>query len=226
MKQELYNYLSSFITERRKELIETKVEERTKYITVALEDIFQSHNASAVIRTCDCFGIQDFHFIENENEYLVNADIALGASSWVNLIQHNQKGNNTLETINKLKTDGYRIVATVPTKDAVNLDDFDLNRGKIALFFGTELKGLSDLMIENADEFLKIPMVGFTESLNISVSAGVILHHLTYKLRKSTINWRLSDDEKLEIKTNWVRNTLKTPDMIEQEFLKIYNNTK
>lgn len=223
MKQELYNYLSSYITERRKALIETKVEDRTKYITVALEDIYQSHNASAVMRTCDCFGIQEFHFIENEHEYLVNADIALGASSWVNLINHNEKENNTIETIKKLKADGYRIVATVPTKDAVNLEDFDLQKGKIALFFGTELKGLSDLMIENADEFLKIPMVGFTESLNISVSAGVILHHLTYKLRNSQINWRLSEEEKLEIKTNWVRNTLKTPDMIEKEFLKKYN---
>ena len=164
-------FLQEFITENRLATFEKVLDNRTRYITVSLEDIYQSQNASAVLRTSDCFGIQDIHVIENKNKYNINPDVALGSSQWLNITKYNQEENNTLQAIQKLKEKGYRIVATTPHTDDVDLDSFDLTKGKIALFFGTELKGLSDLMIENADEYLKIPMYGFTESYNISVSA-------------------------------------------------------
>lgn len=193
---ELISFLQQFVTEKRANLFDRVIQNRTRYITLALEDIYQSQNASAVLRTADCFGIQDIHIIENKNEYQINPDVALGASQWLNLHKYNQAENNTLQAIQKLKQNGYRIVATTPHKNDVDLPDFDLTKGKMALFFGTELHGLSDLMIENADEYLKIPMYGFTESFNISVSAAIILHQLKEKLMLSNIDWQLSIKEK------------------------------
>jgi len=219
MDSELIDFLKQFVTDNRHELFDQVLENRTKYITIALEDIYQSQNASAVLRTSDCFGLQDIHIIENRNMYDVNPDVALGSSKWLNLIKYNHTENNTLEAINSLREKGYRIVATTPHNDDVNLEDFDLNKGKVALFFGTELNGLSDLMIENADEYLKIPMVGFTESFNISVSAAIILHHLTSKLRRSDINWQLPSAEKEELMIDWLKKTIKMSSMLVEEFL-------
>jgi tRNA (guanosine-2'-O-)-methyltransferase len=183
-----------------------------------LEDIYQSQNASAVLRTCDCFGIQDVHIIENKNEYKINPDVALGASKWLSMNYYNKTENNTLDAINKLKADGYRIVATTPHTNDVNLEDFSLSDGKTALVFGTELTGISDIVYENADEFMKIPMYGFTESFNISVSAAVILHHLTYKLRNSDIDWQLEEDESDELLLNWIRSSIKKSKLLEKRF--------
>ena len=216
---ELISFLQQFVTEKRANLFDQVIKNRTRYITVALEDIYQSQNASAVLRTADCFGIQDIHIIENKNEYQINPDVALGASQWLNLHKYNQAENNTLQAIQKLKQNGYRIVATTPHKNDVDLPDFDLTKGKLALFFGTELHGLSDLMIENADEYLKIPMYGFTESFNISVSAAIILHQLKEKLIHSNIDWQLSIKEKETIKLEWLKQTIKSSEMLIQEFL-------
>lgn len=216
---DLIQYLQEFVTEKRANLFDKVLLERTRYITVALEDIYQSQNASAVLRTSDCLGIQNVHIIENKNEYKINPDVVLGASQWLTLNKYNSKENNTIEAIKSLKEQGYRIVATTPHTDDVDLQDFDLSKGKVALFFGTELNGLSDLMIENADEYLRIPMYGFTESFNISVSAAIILHSLTEKLRNSDIDWQLSTKEKEELKLEWLKQTIKSSEMLIKEFL-------
>ncbi len=224
MKSELINFLQQFTSDNRLEVFNKVIANRTRYITIVLEDIYQSQNASAVLRTSDCFGIQDIHVIENKNKYDINPDVALGSSKWLDLIRYNENENNTLEAIKKIRKNGYRIVATTPHKDDVNLEDFDFERGKVALFFGTEVTGLSDLVIENADEYLKIPMYGFTESFNISVSAAIILHHLTSKLRTSDVNWQLSDKEKENLKLDWLKKTVKSSSMLIEEFLSKKNN--
>ncbi len=224
MNAELINFLKQFVTDNRLEVFDKVLENRTRYITVAVEDIYQSQNASAVLRTSDCFGLQDIHIIENINKYEVNPDVALGSSKWLNLIKYNKTENNTLQSIKELKENGYRIVATSPHKEDVDLENFDLGKGKVALFFGNEVMGLSELMIENADEYLKIPMYGFTESFNISVSVAIILHHLTSKLRNSDINWQLTDFEKEELKLNWLKKTIKSPSLLVDEFLSKKNN--
>jgi tRNA (guanosine-2'-O-)-methyltransferase len=123
-----------------------------------------------------------------------------------------------LAAIKRLKKDGYRIVATTPHLNDQELPDFDLSLGKTALVFGTELEGISEAVLKEADEFLKIPMFGFTESFNISVSAAVVMHHLTDKLRRSEINWKLTEEEKVEKKIEWIRSTLKKSELIEQRF--------
>ena len=220
MSKELINHLASFVTEERWQLMNKIIADRTRYLTVILEDIFQPHNASAVLRTCDCFGVQDVHIIENKNEYTVNPDVALGASKWLNLKKYNETEENTIACIKELKSQGYRIVATTPHTNDVDLEAFDLSKGKIALMFGSELPGLTETALEHADEFLKIPMYGFTESFNISVSAAIVLHHLRWKLNQSEIKWQLSDDEKDEILLNWLRQSIKRSEVVERDFYK------
>lgn len=218
-KAELLNHLSEFISENKNKLFNETIEKRTRHITVVLEDIFQPHNASAVLRSCDCFGIQDVHIIENNNSYEVNPDVALGSSKWLSLYKYNETDNNTLNTYDILRKKGYKIVATSPHKNDCLLEDLKIE-SKTALVFGTELRGLSETAINNADEYVKIPMYGFTESLNLSVSAAIILHHLTERLRGSNIPWQLSDIEKTEIKLSWTKSVIKRVELIEKEFLK------
>ncbi len=224
MKTQLIEYLSKLLTPNRLNLLNRIIEYRTSYITVLLEDIYQSQNASAVLRTCDCFGIQNVHIVENEHLYTINPDVALGSSKWLYLNRYNEKKNNTIDAINHLKNKGYRIVATSPHTNDVPLDDFDITKGKVALLFGSEKPGLSEIALDNADEFLNIPMFGFTESFNISVSASIILHHLTYKLRNSDIDYLLDDTQKKELMLSWLKATIKKSDIIIDEFYKRYTS--
>lgn len=219
-KKELIDYLAGFVTENRFKTFQKVIDYRTKFITVVLEDIYQSHNASAVVRSCDCFGIQDVHIIENKNKYTVNPDVALGATKWLNLIKYDQNENNTLDAINKLKKQNYRIVATNPDPKSVSLNNFNLEKGKVALVFGSEMPGVSETIMNNADEFLYIPMYGLTESFNISVSVAICLFDLSNRLRKSKIQWELNDAEKEELLLNWLKNSIKSSDKIIENFLK------
>jgi tRNA (guanosine-2'-O-)-methyltransferase len=224
MKEKLVDYLLRYITDHKKQLMDKVLDERTRHIAIVLEDIFQPQNASAVVRTCDCFGIQDIHVIENKNKYTINPDVTLGSSKWVDIIKYNNPDkNNTKDCFETLKRNGYKVIATSPHKNDVNLDQLPLGE-KIALVFGTEKDGLSEEALAYADGFVKIPMVGFTESLNISVCAAITIHHLTHKLKQSNVNWKLSDDEKDAIKIKWIRKIIKKSELIEQEYVKRYNN--
>ena len=167
------------------------------------------HNTSAVIRSCESFGIQQAHVIEGKYGKRLDEEIAMGAQKWVDI--HRYK--NSMETMAVLRDQGYEIVATSPHADSSLLQDFKLG-GKIALFFGTETKGLSNNVLENADSNLKIPMVGFTESLNISVSAAIVLQHLTTVLRNSDFDWRMTSDEILEKRLDWTKKSIKSIDDI------------
>jgi tRNA (guanosine-2'-O-)-methyltransferase len=218
LTKELIAYLRHFATEERFRKFRDAIHFRTRHFTIALEDIYQSHNASAVLRTCDCFGIQDVHIIENRNKYEVNPDVALGASKWLNLYRYNDTGDNTASCLANLKNQGYRVVATTPHKDGYTPDNLPLSQ-KIALIFGTEMEGLTQGVIEMADDFIKIPMVGFTESLNISVSAAIFIQTLANRLRSSEIQWQLTDAEKDQILLNWLRQSIKKSEMIIRDFL-------
>lgn len=214
----LVSYLSEFVNEDRLQLLKSVLEQRTRHITVVLEDIYQSQNASAVIRTCDCFGVQDIHIIENENEYRLNPDVVLGSSKWVSIYRHDKAQNNTLETLQKLKKSGYRIVATTPHSRQLSLQEYDICQQKTALVFGSELTGVSELVMQEADDFMTIPMYGFTESFNISVSVAIALYHFTTELRKSSVNWQLADSEKDEVMSEWLTRTLKYGEKIVRKF--------
>jgi tRNA (guanosine-2'-O-)-methyltransferase len=217
-RRKLLEFLETMITAERRKRFAEILAFRTRHITIVLEDIFQPHNASAVLRTCDCFGIQDVHIIENNNKYEINPDVALGSSKWLSLFKYNRMGNNTAECLKRMKEQGYRIIATTPHKDDYTPQTLPLDP-KFALVFGTELEGLTDTAISLADGFVKIPMVGFTESLNISVSAAIFLHSLTGRLRERDNYWHLSPEEEEDILLEWTLNTVRKPDAIVSGFL-------
>lgn len=219
---ELYDFIAQFITEERKIIFQEVLEMRTRHLTVVLEDIYQSQNASAVLRTCDCFGIQDVHIIENRNEFNVCKDVELGSSKWLTIKTYNKKAQNTLLAFDELRKNGYKIVATSPHKNGYELNELPVDE-KIALVFGTELNGLSKIALNNADEYVKIPMHGFTESFNISVSAGIFLSHLSMKIRNSNLSWQLSDEEKVVVMLNWAKSAVKNPEFLVKEFLRKKN---
>lgn len=214
---QLLRYLEEFITPERKARFQKILEQRTNYITVAVEDVYQMHNTSAVVRSCDVFGIQGVHLIESRYGKRLDSEIAMGAQKWVDIHRY----NNTKDCLMLLKNQGYRIIATTPHNDSCLLAEFKLT-GKIALFFGTERNGLSEEVMKNADGFLKIPMVGFTESLNISVSAAIILQQLTSTLRNGVLPWHLSKDEKEEKMLDWSKKSIKSI----EDILERYNNEK
>jgi len=216
-RRQIIEELSGCITQRRRELFDRVLDFRTRYITVVLEDIYQSHNTSAVLRTCECFGIQDVHIIENRNTYNINPDVVLGATKWLNLKKYNRLENNTTEAIKELRDQGYRVIATTLNEKAIPLHEFNLQTGKCALFFGTELTGLSYQVLDHADEFLKIPIYGFTESFNISVSAAIILNQLTMGLHQSDLSWRLSKAEREEQLVDWLKKSIRGGERLETD---------
>jgi tRNA (guanosine-2'-O-)-methyltransferase len=216
----LIEHLSACVTENRFSLFQQVLSERTRYITVILEDIYQSQNASAVLRTCDCTGIQDIHIVEQQNAYEINRDVALGANQWLSLHYYNTGEDNIYKGVEALRKQGYRIVATSPHAEGTSPETFDLNKGKAALMFGTELNGLTSRAMDLADEYIQIPMVGFTESFNISVSAALVLYGLRKRLENSDLDWRLQEEERAELLLNWLRTSVKMSEQIEKQYAK------
>lgn len=215
---ELNEYLEQFVTPNRLARIKSVLAQRTRHITLVLEDIYQPHNASAVLRSCECFGIQDVHIIENRYQYEVNPDIVLGASKWLDLRQYNKADENTVSCLQNLKKKGYLLVATSPHEEDFTPANLPLEK-PVALLFGTEQEGLSPQALEMADAFLSIPMAGFTESFNISVSAAICLYEISSRLRKSQFEWRLTESEKNELLHEWLKKSIKNPDLLIERFL-------
>jgi tRNA (guanosine-2'-O-)-methyltransferase len=218
--KKLIKHLSSCVTDERLELFNETLKSRTKYLTVVLENIYQPLNASAVLRSADCFGIQDVHVIENYNEFNPDREVAMGSSNWLNIQRYNDQENNTENCIRSLKNKGYRIVATSPHKNGCDLKDFDLSKGKTALLFGTEMDGLTENALEMADEYVHIPMYGFTESFNLSVSAAICMHQMRIKLEESGIEFGVTDQERDEILLNWLRYSIDRSEIVEEDFLR------
>jgi tRNA (guanosine-2'-O-)-methyltransferase len=217
MSMELLNYLQSFLTENRKTKFEEVLSYRTKHLTVVLENIIDNHNSSAVIRSAECFGIQDIHQIDFGSKLKPAKNISRGSYNWMDIHIHKASVNNSINCIQKLKSEGYRIIATTPHIKKQSVSELDLTQ-KVAIFFGQEHDGLSKQVIDSADEFLIIPMYGFTESLNISVAAAIMLYDLTLRLRKSNVKWQLLEEEKLALIKRWTYNSINKPDLIIERF--------
>lgn len=206
-------YLEGFLTESRKAKFLKVLATRTNHFTVAIEDVYQLHNTSAVMRSCEVFGIQQLNVIEEKFGKRIDKEIAMGAQKWVDV----NRFESISDCVTQLKEKGYRIIATTPHEDDCLLDDFDISK-PAALFFGTERHGLSPEVLEQADGYLKIPMVGFTESLNISVSAAIIIQHLMGRLQKSNLQWQLTEDEIVEKRLDWTRKSIKDIKRIEARY--------
>ena len=217
--QELLTYLEGFLTENRKDGFLRVLKNRTKHFTIAMEDVFQLHNTSAVMRSCEVFGIQELNVIEQKFGKSIDKEIAMGAEKWVDI----NRFSSIQDCVTNLKRKGYQIIATTPHNDSCLLHEFDITKPS-ALFFGTERDGLSEEVMQQADGFLKISMVGYTESLNISVSAAIIIQDVTNRLRQSDINWQLSEEEVLEKRLDWTRKSIKDIEFIEKKFHELKEN--
>jgi tRNA (guanosine-2'-O-)-methyltransferase len=214
----IMEHLAQYLTDQRKATIEHVLARRTRFITVALEDIYQSHNASAVVRTCECLGIQDIHIIENTTPYQLNKKVLKGSYKWVNLIRYkSREKDNSRACMDHLKSLGYRIVATDPEGN-YTLEDIPVETQRLALFFGNEDKGVSETVLRNCDMTLRIPMTGFTESLNISVSVGICLYRLMVRVWQRE-DYGLTTDEKDELRLSWYRKIVRNAPLIEKRFL-------
>ena len=221
LKHDLVQYLKEFLVDERRKLFEEKIEQRTKHITVVLENIFQGRNISASIRSADCFGVQDVHVIENDNYFNDDSEVSMGADKWIKTTRYNQENHNSAAAIKKLKKEGYQVIAATPHNTDCDLYDIEITDQKIALIFGAEVRGCSEETLKLADKRMKIPMYGFTESFNISVSVSLCLQHLTYKMRNSAVNWRMTQEQKNETLLQWLRNSIKSSAQIEEKYLKL-----
>ena len=240
-----FAYLASFLTPHKRELFPRVILNRTRHLTVVVEDVHQPHNASACLRSCDCFGLQDVHIIENRNEFTTNRGVELGASRWLSLHRYSDipetstpapdihtpdtstpniidKHQNTRACLEKLKADGFAIVMTSPHQPNCELETFDVTQ-KAALVFGNEKDGCSDTVRELADHVLRVPIHGFTESFNISVAVAVCLHHLVWRLRESGIRWQITDNDRDALIYEWVRTASSNRvDSLEKRFNQIW----
>jgi tRNA (guanosine-2'-O-)-methyltransferase len=220
-EQKLFQHLAQFVSDHKKQFIEKVLSQRTRYVTVVLEDIFQSQNASAVLRTVECLGLQDIHIVEDTAKYHLNVRVLKGANKWLTLHRYRTRGENNIETCYRgLKESGYRILLADPAPDGTPIEAIDVAQGPVALVFGNELRGSSDFAIKHADEKIKIPMFGFTESLNISVSVAICLNTVLPKIKSLEKYTGLSSTEQDNIRLNWYRKVVRRSELLEREFLK------
>jgi len=214
IKKELLSYFFTYLTQNKKSKMEEIISHRTRYVSVVLEDSFQSHNTSAVIRSAECLGVQDIYIVEDQNPFSLMTGITRGAEKWINLFKY----KNTESCFKELREKGYKIIATTPHKKSYLLSELPIDH-KFALVFGNEALGLSKNAMSMADECVSIPMYGFTESFNISVSVALCLHNIIERLRRSSLNWDLSEDEILDICLMWARKSIKGSELLEKKFI-------
>lgn len=203
--RERLDYMTQFITEERKEVLNRTVESRTHYMRILTENMFHPQNASAIMRHCEAFGIQQIHTVEDRCKFDPSVNIVRGTEKWVDVEHH----ETTAEALAALKAEGYRIVATTPHRCSATPESFDVTKGKFVLVFGTEHAGISDEVIAAADDFLMIPMCGMVESLNVSASAAILIYMLSERIRRQVEGWQLSDYDKLKLLTRWTMSSVR-----------------
>lgn len=199
------DYMSGFLTGERAQTLRRTLAMRTRYMTILTENTFHPQNASALVRHCEAFGVQDLHTVETMCRFDPSVNIVRGTDKWIDIIRH----DSTEEAIASLKASGYRIVATTPHRESCTPETFDVEKGRFCLVFGTEHAGVSPQIISAADEFLRIPMCGMVESLNVSASAAILIYMLSQRMRLSDVAWRLSETERSEVMFRWVMSSVR-----------------
>ena len=215
--RKLLEYLLEYVTPRRQRRFAKVLRQRTRRITVVLEDFFGSHNIAAVLRSCDAFGIQDVHVIEDSHEFQLEPVVALGSQKWLSVHRYTDGPSPGATCLAALRQKGYRLLAVTPHADAQPPEDVDLSE-PCALVFGSEKEGLSATAVESADGAVRIPMVGFVESLNVSVAAAVCLYPMVNRLRNDNRDWGLTDEEQESLLLEWVKQTVPHLDALEARF--------
>jgi tRNA (guanosine-2'-O-)-methyltransferase len=213
--QEIFHYLQQFLTEERLQKINFFAPESSDFVLPVMEDIFQFRNAAAIVRSVEACGFHKIVAMESENVFNPNLRVTKGAETWVEV----EKLPHSLDSIKKIKNRGYKIVAVSPEKNATLLPDFSISE-PVALVFGTEKEGVTEEILDFADETLAIPMYGFTRSFNVSVAASICMYELKQKLLKSGIDYKLSEEKMWQMKVRWAVNSLASGEQILAKYLK------
>ena len=212
--QETFDYLKQFLTDERLSKIEHFSQESSDFVLPVMEDVYQFRNAAAIVRSVEACGFHHVVALEEENVFNPNLKVTKGAETWVKV----EKMPNNLDSLKEIKNRGYKILAVSPENNATMLPDYEVNE-PIALVFGTELEGVSDEILDFADETLAIPMYGFTKSFNVSVAAAICMYELKQKLMKSGIDYKLSEEKLLEMKIRWTVNSIRSGEELLERFL-------
>ena len=203
--KEQIEYLAEFMLPERLATLRRAIDSRTKYMTLLAENMFHPQNASALVRHCEAFGVQSMHTVQTLCKFNPNVDIVRGTDKWIDIYHH----GSTAEALAHLKREGYRIVATTPHKQSCTPESFDLKKGKFAIVMGTEKTGISDEVMAAADEFLRIPMCGMVESLNVSACAAIIVYMLSERMRHGVEDWKMTEEEQIRTLHHWLVDTVK-----------------
>ena len=212
--QETFDYLKQFLTDERLSKIEHFSQESSDFVLPVMEDVYQFRNAAAIVRSVEACGFHHVVALEEENVFNPNLKVTKGAETWVKV----EKMSNNLDSLKEIKNRGYKILAVSPENNATMLPDYKVKE-PIALVFGTELEGVSDEILDFADETLAIPMFGFTKSFNVSVAAAICMYELKQKLMKSGIDYKLSEEKLLEMKIRWTVNSIRSGEELLERFL-------
>ena len=212
--QETFDYLKQFLTDVRLSKIEHFSQESSDFVLPVMEDVYQFRNAAAIVRSVEACGFHHVVALEEENVFNPNLKVTKGAETWVKV----EKMPNNLDSLKEIKNRSYKILAVSPENNATMLPDYEVKE-PIALVFGTELEGVSDEILEFADETLAIPMYGFTKSFNVSVAAAICMYELKQKLMKSGIDYKLSEEKLLEMKIRWTVNSIRSGEELLERFL-------
>ncbi|MBW8359657.1 MAG: RNA methyltransferase [Weeksellaceae bacterium] len=218
--QTTFNYLKRFLTDERLTKIERYAAESSGYALPVMEDIFQFRNAAAIVRSVEACGFHKIVAMESENEFNPYLKVTKGAETWVEV----EKMPHSLESLQEIKNRGYKILAVSPENNATMLPDYDLKE-PVALVFGTEKEGVTDEILDFADETLAVPMYGFTESFNVSVAAAICFYELRQKLIKSGIEYKLTGDKLWELKVRWARNSIPRGEQVLEHYLREMNSS-
>lgn len=211
----LYQYLQQFLTQERFEKIDFFATQSSDFVLPVMEDVYQFRNAAAIVRSAEACGFHKIIAMEKHNVFQPNLDLTKGADTWVEV----EKVPAKLSSIKEIKNRGYKIVAVSPEKNAVSLPDFEITE-PVALTFGTEWKGVSDEILDFADETLSIPMYGFTQSFNVSVAAAICFYELKQKLIKANVSHFLDEEKALRMKIRWAVNSIRSGNEILEKYLR------
>lgn len=161
--------LEPLATEARSERLKSILTKRTGSVTVVFDHPRDPHNGSAVLRSCDAFGVQRVHVICGQEQFAASRMVAKGSDRWVDIIHH-----ESAEVATRfLRADGFRLLVTHPEGRLKPSDLCSLD--KVALILGNERDGVSPELSRLADDTVQVPMRGFVESLNVSVTAGILV---------------------------------------------------
>ncbi|MCU7618933.1 RNA methyltransferase [Chryseobacterium sp. PBS4-4] len=213
-----YEYLKQFLTEERLRKIEHFAPESSDFVLPVLEDVYQFRNAAAIVRSVEACGFHKVVALQEENNFEPNLKVTKGADTWVEV----EKLPRNMESFQKIKDKGYKIVVVSLENNAKMLPDYEITE-PIALVFGTEMEGVSQEILDFADETLAIPMYGFTRSFNVSVAASLCMYELKQKLMKSDIDYKLSEEKLLKMKIRWAVNSVKSGKQILEKYQKDNN---